>query len=105
MGYIRITNNTDENLTDDNTDDFKVSDRIDPLLVADLVGLPAARPDRSEKWRQVTNREKDISCAKISYQEYFSLAGEHTPRDPILRQAKPHFGNTIRQDSMGPPSS
>jgi hypothetical protein len=65
MGFIRITNKTNEDLTNDDTNDFKVSDRKGPLLIADLVGLPALRPDRREKWPQVTDGEKSVSIRRI----------------------------------------
>jgi hypothetical protein len=66
MGSIRITNNTNENLTNNYTNDFKISNRVGPLLVADFVGLPALWPDSREKWRQVTNGEKNVSFENVS---------------------------------------
>jgi hypothetical protein len=69
MGSILITDDTNENLTNDNTNDFKVSDGIRPLLVADFVGLPALWPDSSEKWRQVANGEKNVTFENVSLWE------------------------------------
>jgi hypothetical protein len=86
MGSIRITNKTNEDLTNDDTNDFKVSDRKGPLLVADLVGLPALRPDSREKWRQVTDGEKDVSIRRTLATRAVQVRELHTPRDPNLPQ-------------------
>jgi hypothetical protein len=58
---IRITNNANQDLTNDYTNDFKVGDGVGHLLVADLVGLPTLRPDGRKKGRQVANGEKNVS--------------------------------------------
>jgi hypothetical protein len=66
MSSLRITNETNKDLTDDNANDLKVGDCIGPLLVADLVSLPALRPDSREEWRQVTDGEKNVSFENVS---------------------------------------
>lgn len=55
-----ITNDTDHDLADDNTDNLEVVDRLNPDLVADLVFLVALWPDSLEKGEDVPDREEDI---------------------------------------------
>jgi hypothetical protein len=66
MRVIRITNNANQNLTNDYTNDFKVGDGVDPLLVAHLVILPTLRPDGRKEGGQVANGEKDVSLEIVS---------------------------------------
>lgn len=60
-----VTNDTNEDLTDHDTNDFEVSDGSDPVLAADLGALegviPALRPDLLEERLQVTNGEEDVT--------------------------------------------
>jgi hypothetical protein len=84
---LRVTDYTNKNLTNDDTNDLEVSDGVSPLLVADLVGLPARRPDSSEKWRQVTDGEKNVSGRTLAAAGRRPIGGSHTLQDPDLRQA------------------
>jgi hypothetical protein len=50
-----VTLDTDTNLTTDDTDNLNVRDGGDPVLLADIVGLPALGPDGLVETSQVTN--------------------------------------------------
>lgn len=60
-----ITNDTNKDLTDHDTNDFEVGDGGDPVLAADLGALegviPALGPDLLEERLQVTNGEEDVA--------------------------------------------
>ena len=46
---IPVTEYTDENLTNDDTTDFKILYSCDPGFIANLVGLPARSESRIEE--------------------------------------------------------
>ena len=56
-----ITDDTDEDLTTNDTTDFEVVDRVDPCLVADLVRLPAVGEGGLEEGLQVTDGEQYVT--------------------------------------------
>jgi len=66
MGDIPITEETDENLSNNDTADLKVGDRLNPGLVTGLVLGPTVLPDSVEKWCQVANREKNVTGTPVS---------------------------------------
>jgi hypothetical protein len=72
-----ITNEADADLAEDNTDDFEVTDRGDPVLRADFVGFPARWPNGLEEGRKIADGEESITF------------DEHT-----------HTGNDIRAEEV-----
>lgn len=58
---LPVTKNSDEHLSDDDTNDFEICDGSNPVLGTDLVGFPTCTPYSFEKRCQVTNREEHIS--------------------------------------------
>jgi len=57
-----VTDDTDKNLTENDTDDFEVGERVNPLHVAVSVwGLPAGWEGTLEKWLNVTNGEEHVT--------------------------------------------
>jgi hypothetical protein len=58
---IPVTDDTNENLTDDDTDDFEILNGADPILGANFIRGPAFRPDSLEKRGQISNGEEYVT--------------------------------------------
>lgn len=58
-----ISDDTDQDLADNDADDFEVAEGVDPGLAAYGVMLPAAREGGLEKRRDVANREENVTEA------------------------------------------
>jgi hypothetical protein len=58
-----VTDDTNKNLTDNDTADLKVVNSLGPDLVAGVECLPAAGERGLQKWPDVSNGEEDISKA------------------------------------------
>ncbi len=58
---LPVTNETNENLTDDYTKDLEVSNGIDPLDVTSRVLLPTSGPNGGEERSQVSDGEKNVT--------------------------------------------
>ena len=56
-----VTDETDHDLTADDTDDFEIGESLCPCLVAGLVCGPAPGETSSEKRSDVTDGEEDVS--------------------------------------------
>lgn len=56
-----VTDDTDEDLTDDDTANFEIVDSLDPGRIADCVLAPAGREGSLEKWLYVADGEKDVT--------------------------------------------
>lgn len=52
---IPITEYTDENLTNDDTTNFKILYSFDPGFIADLVGFPARSKSRSKEGSEIAD--------------------------------------------------
>jgi hypothetical protein len=52
---------TNADLSDHDTNDFEVGHTGDPILAADIVVLPALRPDLGEERLKVSNGEKNVA--------------------------------------------
>lgn len=59
---IPVTQNSNQYLTDDDTDDFQVIDGMDPLDIADFVLFPAGGEGGLEKGLEVTNGEEHVTA-------------------------------------------
>jgi hypothetical protein len=59
--YEPVTQETDEDLTDNNTRNLEVVDGGNPVLVANLVGLPAGGEGFTEQGADVADRKQDIT--------------------------------------------
>lgn len=58
---LPVTKNSDENLTNNNTDNLQVFNGVDPLRVANLVVLPTRLEGGLEEWLDVSDRKKHIT--------------------------------------------
>jgi hypothetical protein len=56
-----VTNNTNEDLADNDTDDFEVVDGLCPDFIANLKGRPTCRESSLEEGPDVANGEKNVS--------------------------------------------
>jgi hypothetical protein len=56
-----VTNDTNKDLTDDDTTDLKIVDSLEPGLVADIGRTPAFRESSLEKRPDITNGEENIT--------------------------------------------
>jgi hypothetical protein len=56
-----VTNDTNKDLTDNDTTDLKIIDSLEPGLVAYLSLTPACRESSLEKRPDITNGEEDVS--------------------------------------------
>ncbi len=52
---IPVTEYTDENLTNDDTTDFKILYSCDPGFIADIPGLPARSESRIEEGSEIAD--------------------------------------------------
>jgi hypothetical protein len=59
--YEPVTQETDENLTDNDTHNLEVVDGGNPVLVANLVGLPARGEGFTEQGTDVADGEQDVT--------------------------------------------
>jgi hypothetical protein len=56
-----VTDNTNEDLANNDTDDFEVIDGLCPDFIANLIGRPARRESSLEERPDVANGEKNVS--------------------------------------------
>jgi hypothetical protein len=56
-----VTNDTDKNLTDDDTTNLQVVNSLKPCLIADLGLSPASRESSLEKGPDVANGKEDVT--------------------------------------------
>ena len=63
---IPVTEDTNENLTNDDTNDFEVLDGVDPLNVTCFIGLPAIRECCLEERCNVADGEEHITNMIVS---------------------------------------
>lgn len=59
--YEPVTQETNEDLTDNNTRNLEVVDGGNPVLVANLVGLPARGEGFTEQGADVADRKQDVT--------------------------------------------
>jgi hypothetical protein len=59
-----VTQVTNQNLADDDTENFEIGDGVDPLLVTDGILLPACWPYGLEEWGDISNGEEDITWTR-----------------------------------------
>lgn len=59
--FLRITQITDENLSDNDTDNFQVVDGGNPVSIADGVVIPAIREGLLEQAADVADGEEDVT--------------------------------------------
>jgi hypothetical protein len=59
---IPVTQNSNQYLTDDDTDDFEVIDGVNPLNIADFVLFPAGGEGGLEKGLEVSNGEEHVTA-------------------------------------------
>jgi hypothetical protein len=62
---IPITDDTDQDLADNDSDDLEIGHGVDPLLVADFEGFPAGGPGSLEEGSQVTDGEEDVTAREL----------------------------------------
>lgn len=86
---LPVTQETNEDLTDNDTNDFQVGDSLDPVRVADSLVIPAFRPDRLEQGSQVTDREQDVSEIDVSMRQKLNFSIRHTPPDRDQHREEP----------------
>jgi hypothetical protein len=63
---LPVTEDTDEELSDDDPENFEVCDSVNPALVADLIGIPAGWPGFLEERCKVADGEEDVSVTVVS---------------------------------------
>lgn len=63
---IPVTEDTDENLTNDNTTDFEILHSRDPSGTADLEVLPTRSEGRVKKGSEIANREQYVAGNQVS---------------------------------------
>ena len=56
-----VTNEADQNLTNDDTTDLEIVDCLSPRLVANLVAFPTRGESGLQKWSYIANGEEDVS--------------------------------------------
>jgi hypothetical protein len=56
-----VTDNTDKDLADNDTDNFEVVDGLCPDFIANLIGRPTCRESSLEEGPDVANGEKNVS--------------------------------------------
>lgn len=59
--YEPVTQETNEDLTDNDTHDLEVVDSGNPVFVANLIGLPAGGEGFTEQGADVADREQDVT--------------------------------------------
>jgi hypothetical protein len=64
---IPVTDDTDKNLTDDDTDNFEILNGADPILGANFIGAPTFRPDSLEKRGQISNGEEHVTLRLLAH--------------------------------------
>src|ERR1700712_230929 len=58
---LPVTNETNENLSNNDTQNFKICNGVDPLPVTNRVLFPALWPDTLEEWGKIAYREKNVT--------------------------------------------
>ena len=59
-----VTNDTNEDLTDDDTANLKVVDSLCPDFVTDVERLPACRKRSLQKRPDITDREENVAATR-----------------------------------------
>ena len=60
-----VTEDTDENLTDDDTDNFKVRNGADPCFLTNGIIVPTRRECCFEQWSDVSNGKEHVTGAVL----------------------------------------
>lgn len=89
-----VTDHTDENLADDDTNDFEVFDRVNPSFVADSVRFPAAGECRGEKRLDVANGEQDVTEGSL-VQNAFAWITSNSPFEKKTSTRNNHVAHVV----------
>lgn len=85
-----VTNGTDENLTNNDTADLEILNRVNPGFIASGEGFPARFPDTLEKRGQVSNGEENVTLEGQPMAMSSAKGRKLTPQDPIQLREERH---------------
>lgn len=106
MDLLRITEITNEHLTNHDTDDLHVVDSGDPVLVASNAALPAILEGDIEQTADVTDGEEDVTIPMkrfVSFCSHIDVAQDviHTLPDQDQHRAGQSCGSSRRWATEG----
>ena len=58
---LPVTNNSDQDLTENDTDNLEIIDSVDPLFVANRMVIPAGLEGGLEQWLDVSDGEQNVT--------------------------------------------
>lgn len=95
---LPITDNSDQDLAEDDTDNLEIVDRVDPLFVANRMIIPAGLERGLKQGFDVSDGEQNVTKRdNVSTTRFRPVTRPiRTPRDPDQHQEEPYFGNSTR---------